>query len=85
MEVIAQNLSCDGAFVRCSEETDLEDTFGLIIESPQGRLIRALARKVWSDIFTTRDSIFQGVGVSFVYIPDDDRDALGEMICKLSK
>jgi hypothetical protein len=83
MEVTAHNLSFEGAFVRCAEVPDLEDVFRLMVKSPQGRSILATGRKVWSDICFSDDIIFCGIGVSFLYIVDDDRHALAEMISEL--
>ena len=83
MEVVAQNVSLVGAFVRCSEVPDLDDTFRLMIKPPQGRLLLATGTKIWSDSFIGDESTFHGVGVRFLYFYHDDREALSEMISDL--
>ena len=80
IDAMAKNVSLEGVFVRCPEVSDLEDTFRLIIKPPEGQIFLATGRKVWSDTFSRDERTFHGIGVSFLYIVDDDRHVLSELI-----
>jgi hypothetical protein len=75
-----QNLGLGGVFIRCSEAPELEENFRLVIKPPENQLLPATAEIVWSDIFISDQSMFYGMGVSFNYVFDDDRQYLSRAI-----
>ena len=75
-----QNICLDGAFIRCPEVPDLDDSFRLLLKPAEKHFLLATAEKIWSDTFISDESIFYGMGVRFRYIPDDDREFLDTAI-----
>jgi hypothetical protein len=80
MEGETHNLSKSGSFIRCPEVPELAESFRIVLKPPEGQILLATARVVWSDSFISDKSMFYGMGVSFVYIFDDDRQYLSRVV-----
>jgi Tfp pilus assembly protein PilZ len=79
-----KNISLGGAFVRCQEQPESNETFRMIIKVPHSRqFLRAGARVARSNIYNPEGTDEpRGIGVRFVEISDDDRKYIREVIAE---
>ena len=77
-----ENLSLGGSLIRCPEVPDLEETFRLVFRPSERILLLATAEMVWSEIIYGERQLFHAMGVRFRYIPDPDKQVIGEAISK---
>jgi hypothetical protein len=69
------NISVGGAFIRYSEEADLNGDLQIVLKPSQQRSIPVTGRKVWSGNFNIDGkSVFSGVGIRFTEILHEDRE-----------
>ncbi len=76
------NISPGGAFVTCSEQPGLNETFRLVIKVPFGRqYLLATGRVARSSLYAPDDrGLLRGVAVRFTEISDSDRDLLNQVV-----
>ena len=77
---MTQNLSLGGALIHCSLVPDLEDSFRLVLKPDERQLLVAIAKRVWQDTLMDKRFMFYGMGVSFLYMHEDDLQALSKAI-----
>ena len=67
------NISCGGAYIRCSTLLSKNDLFTMTIQAPNREPINVGAEVVWVDIPLTPDKeqVPIGMGVRFTDISDD--------------
>ena len=75
-----QNVSLGGAFIRCSEKPDLEDSFRLVMSS-KDRLVLVIAEIVWSNGRKSEGkSAHHEMGIRFTKLSGNDRTFLSGVI-----
>ena len=82
MEGVTQNISKNGAFIRCVKPLRLNEVFDLSIEVPDlDYNLMATAEVVWSNIYGPDDEITpRGMGVVFTKISDEDRKFVSKVV-----
>ena len=74
------NISVGGAFIRYSEEADLNGDLQIVLKPSQQRSIPVTGRKVWSGNFNIDGkSVFSGVGVQFTDISPVDKEYISSL------
>ena len=74
------NISAGGAFIRYSEEADLNGDLQIVLKPSQQRSIPVTGRKVWSGNFNfDRKTVFSGVGVQFTDISPEDKECISSL------
>ena len=74
------NISVGGAFIRYSEEAELNGDLQIVIKPSQQRSIPVTGREVWSGNFNfDGKSVFSGVGVQFTNISPEDKEYISSM------
>jgi len=76
------DISLNGALIRSWEKSKLADSFRLILKPPERRpFLTVTARQIWFTTFNgDPQTLLHGVGVEFLYMPDDDRRFLSDKI-----
>jgi len=76
------DISLGGALIRSWEKPELADSFRLILKPPERRpFLTVTARQIWFTTFNgDPQTLLHGVGVEFLYMPDDDRRFLSDRI-----
>ena len=77
----AKDISVGGAFIRYSEEADLNSELRIVLKPSQQKSISLTARKVWASNFNIDGkAVFSGVGVRFTDISPEDREFISSLV-----
>ncbi len=80
IEFDTQDVSVGGAFIRSDLLFEIGEHLGLSISLPSGRQIRAVGRVVRVARDTGDDGAAPGMGIQFVSLSDEDREALQALV-----
>jgi uncharacterized protein (TIGR02266 family) len=81
-EGVTQNISRNGAFIRCAKPLRLSEIVEISIDAPHHeRALHITAEVVWSNIYGPDDEITpRGMGVIFTKMSDEDRKYVSQVI-----
>ncbi|HYA03968.1 MAG TPA: PilZ domain-containing protein [Syntrophobacteria bacterium] len=77
-----KNISPGGAFITCSAQPGLNETFRLVIKVPfERQYLLATGRVARSSLYAPDDRVLlRGVAIRFTEISEDDRNLLNQMV-----
>ena len=77
-----RNISSGGAFISCSEQPGLHETFRLVIKVPfERQYLLAKGKVARSNLYDPDDrTLLRGVAVRFTEISERDRELLNRMV-----
>ncbi len=80
MERAILSISPAGVFIPCWKPLDIYEVFELVIHA-RGRSFKVKAEVVWSSKEDgAKEHTQRGMGIRFLYIPDDDRKFIAELV-----
>ena len=77
-----RNLSLGGVCIRLAEMPELEEVFRLVIRPAEQQMLPATAELVWSETLIGDTSVFQGMGLHFKYIAEDNIEFMSKAILR---
>ena len=80
IEGITKDISVDGVFIFCPEEPELENSFAIVLETSEDRLIAMFGEKVWSGNFNIDDKTVFGMRISFTFMAPEDRQYIAALV-----
>ncbi|MGB6279918.1 MAG: PilZ domain-containing protein [Syntrophobacteria bacterium] len=82
IEGITKDISVDGVFIFCPEEPELENSFAIVLETSEDRLIAMFGEKVWPGNFNIDDRTAFGMGIRFTFMTPEDRQYIAALVEK---
>jgi len=77
----SRNITSSGMFIHCEEKLCQDEVYRISIALPLHKSIEVKGKLMWSNLEDTKpNSIFSGMGFSFVKISDEDRHLLNDAV-----
>ena len=82
-----ENISCGGAYIRCSMLLSKNDFFTMTIQAPNREPLHVGAEVMWVDIplIPDKEQVPIGVGVQFTHISVDDLQFISKVVLALTE
>lgn len=77
----SRNITSSGIFIHCKERLCQDEVYKMAIRFPLERSIEVKGKLMWSNLEELKpNSVFSGMGFSFVKISDEDRHLLNDAV-----